>query len=215
MNAPDKAVEIKAAIAGAVAIFTGVIGWSGVSVVILLCCMALDYLTGSLAAKAHGEWSSRVAREGLWHKLGEIVALLVAALCDIALMVIFASSAAPILGGYARRGWITLIVSLWYILTELGSILENAARLGAPIPKALIEGVGRLKQKVDQQDLIPQDEPPQEPPTALPSPEVPAADPAPESDPAHAPDAAAEDLPADLPPSVPVPDSDTNAGPDD
>lgn len=214
MNAPDKAVEIKAAIAGAVALFAGVIGWSGIAALILLVCMALDYLTGSLAAKAHGEWSSRVAREGLWHKLGEIVALLVAALCDIALMVIFASSAAPIFGSYARRGWITLLVSLWYILTELGSILENAARLGAPIPKALIEGVGRLKKKVDQQDLIPQDETPPEPPTVLQSPEVPAVDPAPKSDPAHAPDAAAEDLPADLPPSVPVPDSDTNAGAD-
>ena len=177
MNAPSKAAEIKAAIAGAVAIFTGVIGWTGVGVVILLVCMALDYLTGSLAAKAHGEWSSRVAREGLWHKLGEIVALLVAALCDIALQVIFATAAAPILGGYARRGWITLIVSLWYILTELGSILENAARLGAPIPKALIEGVGRLKQKVDQQEIVPEDE---QQPEALPPAQPP--EPAPESD---------------------------------
>ena len=172
MNAPSKAEEIKAAIAGAVAIFTGVIGWTGVGVVILLVCMALDYLTGSLAAKAHGEWSSRVAREGLWHKLGEIVALLVAALCDIALQVIFATAAAPILGGYARRGWITLIVSLWYILTELGSILENAARLGAPIPKALIEGVGRLKKKVDQQEIVPEEQPE----------ELPASSPMPESD---------------------------------
>ena len=39
--------------------------------------------------------------------------------------------------------------------TELGSILENAAKLGAPIPAALIQGLGRLKKKVDQQELVP------------------------------------------------------------
>ena len=177
MTAPDRAVEIKAAIASAIAIFAGVIGWSGISVLVRLVCMALDYLTGSLAARAHGEWSSAKAREGLWHKAGEIAALLVAVLCDIALMVIFASSAAPLLGNYARRGWFTLIVTLWYIITELGSILENAAKLGAPIPAPLIQGLGRLKKKVDQQELVPPEaENPEASAPSLPVPESDTAD---------------------------------------
>lgn len=28
---------------------------------------------------------------------------------------------------------------VWYILTELGSILENAEKLGAPVPKWLVK----------------------------------------------------------------------------
>lgn len=157
MNAPDKAMEIKGAVTAVMAVVTSLLGWTGIAVVILLICIVLDYITGTWAAKAHGEWSSERARQGLWHKLGEIVALCVAALCDIALHVILSSAAAPIVEGVTRHGWVTLIVSIWYILTELGSILENAAKLGAPIPKALIDGIGRLKRKVDKQEIIEQD----------------------------------------------------------
>lgn len=152
MNAPQKATEIKAAITAAIALVAGLLGTVGIAVVIFLACMALDYITGSIAAKAHGEWSSRIAREGLWHKLGEIAALLVAALCDIAVKVILSTAAAPIVGEVHYAGYLTLIVSIWYILTELGSILENAAKLGAPVPEWLIKGVGRLKKKVDQSE---------------------------------------------------------------
>lgn len=154
MSAPDKALEIKAAVAAVVAIVTSLLGWTGIAVVILLICIVLDYITGSWAAKAHGEWSSKIAREGLWHKLGEIVSLCVAALCDVALSVVLQSAAAAIFGNVHVRGWFTLVVSVWYIFTELGSILENAAKLGAPIPKWLIEGIGKLKKKVDKDGLI-------------------------------------------------------------
>lgn len=155
MNAPDKAVEIKAVITAAFSFVVALLGWVGIAVAIMIICMALDYITGSWAARAHGEWSSDKAREGLWHKLGEIVALLVAALCDIAVGVILSSAAAPLIGEYQHRGYITLIVAVWYIFTELGSILENAAKLGAPVPEKLIKGIGRLKKKADNVDPVP------------------------------------------------------------
>lgn len=155
MNAPDKATEIKALITATISFVVALLGWVGIAVAIMLVCMILDYITGTWAAKAHGEWSSAKARDGLWHKLGEIVALLVAALCDIAVGVILSSAAAPLIGDYHHRGYITLIVAVWYIFTELGSILENAAKLGAPIPEKLIKGIGRLKKKADDVDPVP------------------------------------------------------------
>ena len=158
MNAPDKALEIKGAVATVVAVISSMLGWTGIAVVILLICIVLDYITGTWAAKAHGEWSSERARQGLWHKLGEIVALCVAALCDIALHVILSSTAAKLFGDIHVRGWFTLIVCVWYIFTELGSILENAAKLGAPIPRALIEGIGRLKRTVDKHETVEPDD---------------------------------------------------------
>ena len=132
------------------------LGLVGVAVAIMIGCMALDYITGTWAAKAHGEWSSKIAREGLWHKLGEIVALLVAALADLGVSVILSTAAAPLVGAdYQHRGYIVLVVATWYIFTELGSILENAAKLGAPIPEKLIKGIGRLKKKADDVDPVP------------------------------------------------------------
>ena len=155
MNAPDKALEFRALLTAAVSFIVALLGWVGIAVAIMITCMLLDYITGTWAAKAHGEWSSAKARDGLWHKLGEIVALCVAALCDIAVGVILSSAAAPLIGDYHHRGYITLIVSIWYIFTELGSILENAAKLGAPIPEKLIKGVGRLRKKADDVDPVP------------------------------------------------------------
>ena len=33
------------------------------------------------------------------------------------------------------------VVLVWYIFTELGSVAENAAALGAPIPKVLLDAL--------------------------------------------------------------------------
>lgn len=152
MSAPDKATEIKGIIVAVISVLTALWGWLGWAVMIFIVCIAADYVTGSLAARAHGEWSSAVAREGLWHKLGEITALLVAALCDIAIKVILNSAAAPLLGNIEYRNYITMIVAVWYIFTELGSITENAGKLGAPIPRWLAKGIALLKNKADTAD---------------------------------------------------------------
>lgn len=149
MNAPDKATEIKAAITMVITFFTSLWGWLGWAIIAFTACLMLDYITGSWAARANGEWSSAIARQGLWHKLGEIVALLVAALCDIAIKVILQSTAAPILGNVQYNGYLTMIVAIWYIFTELGSIVENAAKLGADIPPWLAKGIAALRGKVD------------------------------------------------------------------
>ncbi|MBR3293989.1 MAG: phage holin family protein [Oscillospiraceae bacterium] len=146
----EKVKEIKAAVAAIIAVLTALWGWLGWAVLLFLGSMALDYLTGSWAAIAAGEWSSARARTGLRGKLGEIVALLVAALCDIAVKVVLQSAAAPLLGTLDWRNYISMLVCAWYIFTEFGSIIENAGRLGAPIPEWLKKGIKALKGKVDE-----------------------------------------------------------------
>ena len=41
------------------------------------------------------------------------------------------------------------MVLVWYILTELGSILENAAAMGAPVPEFLVNILAAAKEKVE------------------------------------------------------------------
>ena len=154
MNAPDKVTEIKALFTAIFTALTALWGWLGWAVIIFIACMFADYLTGSWAAKANGEWSSTIARQGLWHKLGEIVALLVAALCDIAIKVILNSAAAPLIGGLDYKCYMSMVVAIWYIFTELGSIIENAGKLGAPIPGWLAKGIALLKNKADQTEPV-------------------------------------------------------------
>lgn len=152
MNAPETALEIKAFFAAIGAFGTALFGWVGWVVVIWLFALVLDYITGSAAAAKAGEWSSKTAREGLWHKLGSIAAVLVAALCDIALGVIIDGMGAQVIADWLGGNitFITPVVCIWYIITEAGSILENADKLGAKIPKFLSNRLEKLKGRIEE-----------------------------------------------------------------
>ena len=154
MPAPEKATEIKAAIAAVLAFFTALWGWLGWAVLVWIFCFLLDYLSGTAAARKAGEWSSDIAREGVWHKLGEIFAVLVAALCDIALKIVVSSGLDL---GFELPTLITPIVLLWYIITELGSIAENAEKMGAPVPRWIKNSLKQYREKIDKDHDIPDD----------------------------------------------------------
>lgn len=149
MNAPEKATEVKAAVAGIIAFLTALWGWTGWAIIIWLICILTDYLAGSFAAKKEHNWSSEIAREGLWHKLGEIFAVLVAALADIALKVIVSGSGITL--PFEIGPLLTPVVLLWYTLTEIGSIIENCGKLGAPVPSWFKQSVDKYKEKIDMQ----------------------------------------------------------------
>lgn len=152
MNAPSKAMELKAAISAVLAGMTAFWGWTGWLVVIWLVAMVLDYATGSWAALSTGTWDSAVARAGLWHKLGSIVAMLVALLLDVALAEIVNYGELGFELPFEYKSAFLPLVAIWYIVTELGSITENAAKLGAPVPKFLINCLKKLKDKTDEED---------------------------------------------------------------
>lgn len=156
MPAPDKANEIKGVLAAIMAFLTALWGWIGWAVLIWVMCFTLDYISGTAAARKNGEWSSDIAREGLWHKLGEIFAVLVAALCDIALRVIVEGSGINI--GITLSAVITPVVLMWYIFTELGSIAENAEKLGAPVPSWIKNGLKQYRDKIDRDHSKPPDD---------------------------------------------------------
>lgn len=131
----ERLTAIKAAIAAFFTALGAFLGWQGIMVVIWIAAMALDYLSGTLAAWLSGEWSSAVARDGLKHKGGMILVVVVASLADITLSIICGHL--PV-----EMTWPVLVLPLvlaWYILTELGSILENAVKMGAPIPQWLMK----------------------------------------------------------------------------
>ena len=107
-------------------------------------CLLLDYITGSLAAISRGEWSSKAARHGIWHKLGAVIAVMVAMGAD--LLVAMTTECVP---GFelSYHALLTPMVLMWYILTELGSIMENAVRMGAPVPEFLKKGLELMKDR--------------------------------------------------------------------
>ena len=140
--------NIKAWVTALLGVLTGLWGWFGWLVVGWVTVMALDYLTGSLAAAKQGQWSSAKAREGIWHKCGMIAVVLVAAGTDLLLSLVL--DHLPLVELPIRyAGLVCPVVLVWYIVTELGSITENAVDMGAPAPKWLVKLLALGKSAVD------------------------------------------------------------------
>lgn len=130
----EKMVAVKSGMAAAVTAVAAFMGWKGIMLLIWIVAMALDYLSGTLAACREGQWSSAVARQGLWHKGGMILVVTVAAIADVVMVLLV--QYVPL--GTDWSGLILPLVLAWYIITELGSILENAVKMGARVPDFLI-----------------------------------------------------------------------------
>ena len=87
------------------------------------------------------------SRAGIWHKAGMVVVVCVAALTDLVLCVAMQN-----LPGFDLDvdGVVLPVVLVWYIFTELGSIAENAAAMGAPVPGWLIRILAQGKEGAEK-----------------------------------------------------------------
>ena len=135
MDLDTKVTEAHALILAAVAAGTALWGWLGWLIIVWVACMVLDYISGSAAAMREGKWSSKAAREGLWHKFGMIMAVIVATFGDVLLGIAVHQLHVPL--PVDHTSLLAPVVVTWYTLTELGSIAENAVLMGAAVPSWL------------------------------------------------------------------------------
>ncbi|MBM6664704.1 phage holin family protein [Flavonifractor plautii] len=140
--------SFKAALTALCAALTALWGWFGWVVVAWIGFMLIDYATGSAAALRSGEWSSKTARDGIWHKLGSVAAVIVAGILDVVIGHLLGNVPGVELP-FTYTVLLCPLVVVWYILTEAGSIIENAGALGAPIPAWLTKMVASLGSSVD------------------------------------------------------------------
>lgn len=151
----ESLVGVKAAIAAFFTALAAFLGWKGIMAVVWVVAMLMDYLSGTAAACKAGDWCSATARQGLWHKGGMILVVTVAAVADGVLVLI--CEHLPL--GIDWPAIILPLVLAWYIITELGSILENAVKLGAAVPswltrllKASLKAVEAVGDRADVSD---------------------------------------------------------------
>ena len=144
----ENVTKFKASLAAVLAAMTALWGWFGWLVLAWAACMCIDYFTGYGAALKNGEWSSDIAREGLWHKAGCVFTVLVAGILDAVVGYLLGN-----IDGLALPFTYTVIICplcvTWYLLMELGSILENVGKMGAPLPEFLKKMIAVLKASID------------------------------------------------------------------
>ncbi|MBY6277896.1 phage holin family protein [Symbiobacterium thermophilum] len=110
-------------------------GWNAL-LGVLLAFVVADYATGVLAAAVEGRLSSAVGMRGIARKV------------MIFLIVALAHLADTVLGDSHMIRDATIF---WYIANELLSIVENAGRIGVPIPPAISRAVEILRGKGEGQ----------------------------------------------------------------
>ena len=149
-------ITIQAAATAAIAWLSARLGILLPVLCVLLTVMVLDYITGMLASKrealehpddpAYG-WSSRRGAEGIIKKVGYLCIIAAAMIVDYIILSVAAQAGIEV----ALKAFFGLLVAVWYILNELLSIIENAGRMGAPVPDWLAKYVAVLKNKIDAQ----------------------------------------------------------------
>lgn len=97
--------------------------------------MALDVFTGYINAVIKGEVSSRKMREGLGHKVAELIYIIVGYFISIVFNV----------------SQIEYFISIYIIVMELISIMENAEKLGVKTPNVIKSKLESAKDELENE----------------------------------------------------------------
>lgn len=131
-----------ATVIGAIAAYLNVLL---VPLIVMLVVMVIDYGTGMAQAYISHTLNSRIGVKGILKKIGYIIAVTVGIVADYLI-----SSALDNCGiNVTINCCIGMIVTVWFIINELISILENLSEIGTPLPKFLLSIVKRLKNTVE------------------------------------------------------------------
>lgn len=147
---------------GTTGIISGVAAWLFAKIgvlmyviLVLAAAMAIDYVTGMLASKSEAidhpddpeyGWSSRKGAKGIIKKVGYLCVIAVAMMVDYIILCV----AAEIGMAIELKAFFGILVTVWYLLNEALSIIENAGRMGAPVPDWLRQYIAVLKNKIEQ-----------------------------------------------------------------
>jgi len=137
---------VKAIIATVSAGLLGYFNQIAIPVLMLAAVMLLDYFTGLAAAWVHKELNSRIGVVGIIKKVGYLVLVVVGGCVDWLLM----SGMAAVGIQHPVSFAFGLVITMWLILNELISILENLGSIdGFPMPGFLTRLVHKLKNTVE------------------------------------------------------------------
>lgn len=140
-----KETTLKTAIAVALAAATAYFRELAIPVLVLAVVMAIDYISGMVSAWIKCELSSRVGVLGIVKKVAYLLAVVVAIVADWVVQTAGAQLGVD-LGGFYFFG---LLVTVWLVLNECISILENISEIGVPLPAFLLKLIEKLKKTVE------------------------------------------------------------------
>lgn len=126
-------------IAGIGTFLTWLFGAWDIALMVLVCFMVLDYLTGLIKAYLTKKLSSNVGLHGIARKSVILIVLIMSVMLDRILNS----------GTWVFR----TLVCYFYIANEGLSILENCSVIGLPIPDRIQEALEQLKNRENESEV--------------------------------------------------------------
>ena len=115
---------------------------------VLLCVMVVDYVTGMVKAYLTSQLSSRVGLHGILKKLCYMAMVAVGAAIDYLL----GSALVQVGIDMHVEMFCGMLVAVWLIINELISVMENLAAIGVPGFPRLFKLLERLKNTVSKEE---------------------------------------------------------------
>ena len=140
-------------ITGILTLLIGKMEIIGPILIILLLLMSLDYISGMLAARKEGlehpdnkkyGWNSKKGILGIYKKIGYVFTVLVAMSVDYIIYRYIQEIGLE----YETKTFFGELVSVWFSLNEILSILENVGRMGVTLPDFLMNVLSELKKGI-------------------------------------------------------------------
>ena len=116
-----------------------------VPLVVLVAVMLIDYVTGMAGASCTGQLNSRVGVMGIVKKAGYLALVAVGMVVDYLITSALVSIGIDLQINYCFG----MIITIWLIINELISILENLGEMNIPLPGFLVNMIKTLKSRVE------------------------------------------------------------------
>ena len=136
-------IVITSAIAGVSAYFKII----AIPVLVLMAVMIIDYITGLAGAYIVKQLNSRIGIVGIVKKVGYLGLVAVGMTADYIIYSALSQIGVNIGLGYC----VGMVITIWLIINELISILENLAEIGVPLPNFITRLINRLKITVESE----------------------------------------------------------------
>lgn len=117
-----------------------------IPLIVLFCAVVMDYATGLLGAYLHRELSSERGWQGILKKIAYFAAVCVGCGVDYLLTAFGALFGVTFQTSLA----VGVLVTMWLIINESISVLENLVKIGVPLPTFLGKLVKRLQVAVEE-----------------------------------------------------------------
>ena len=127
------------------------------AIILFIFLMVVDYFSGMLASKkeaaehpndVHYGWSSKKSIIGIYKKIGYMITIVAAISIDYIVYALLGEVGVA----FKHKTVFGLLVTVWFIINELLSILENTGRMGVTLPKFIQNVLAELKKDIDRYD---------------------------------------------------------------